>query len=480
MQNSRRVRFTGILGAGASMVLGTAGMLVSSALFAAEACTPAGCTPTSPTCQQCDQVFSDAAEKLKNLNPGCCPAPACAAPSACADVCNPDAVFNAGCNGGCGGKSNGELGDPWTLQSLFANPCKPDKGWQIGGWTSFGYRNNPDGSFAGNAQVLDDRQEWDRFALDQQYFYIGKTANGNDGVGFGFRMDMIYGLDGNEAQSFGNNPGEFDFLNGWDHGSYEWAMPQLYGEVAVGNHTAKIGHFYTLLGYEVIPATGNFFSSRQLTFYNSEPFTHTGVLVASKVSDRLTLHNGWVLGMDTGFDQLGGGNAYHGGFIFQATEATSLTYMAVFGDLGWRGNGAINSVVMSHQWTDRIQTVHQFDVFSSDLELAKPLGPFGFLQADVPANFAIDGIARNSIGLINYAFYEFNDRLKAGVRQEWYKADSVSYYTLTYGVNVKPHANVIVRPEVRHMWSPGNDLVYGDGEDLYNQTVFGVDAIVTY
>ena len=63
-----------------------------------------------------------------------------------------------------------------------------------------------------------------------------------------------------------------------DHGPYGWAMPQAYFEVAYGNWSVKAGHFYTIVGYEVIPATGNFFYSHSLTMFNTEPFTHTGVL----------------------------------------------------------------------------------------------------------------------------------------------------------------------------------------------------------
>jgi hypothetical protein len=487
MQTSRRIRFSSMLGAGASMVLGTAGMLVSSALFAAEACTPAACTPTSPTCQQCEQVFADAAAQLKNLDPGCCPAPSgCAAPSAATSVCNPDAVFNGGC--GCESGKKG-LGEPFTLQSLLpTNPCKPNN-WQIGGWTAFGYSNNPDGAFTGNGVFNDEyfgpgagltnAYEWDRLNLNQTGIYVGKVADGSEGVGFGGRFEMVYGVDGNEFQSFGNNPGVYDFINGYDHGTYEWAIPQLYAEVAVGKLSTKVGHFYTPIGYEVLPTGGNFFFSKQLTFYNSEPFTHTGVLSTLTASDRLSVSAGWVMGMDTGFDSLNGGSAGLGGFTFTINECTQFLNYMMAGDLGWRGNGFINSAILTHKWTDRIQSVHQFDVLSTDLSVT----PFpNFPGIDVPADFARDGIAHDSIGQINYLFYEVNERVKVGVRQEWYKADSVSYHTYTYGLNVKPMANLTIRPEVRHMVSTGADNTFlqpGRG-DLFNQTVFGVDAVLTY
>jgi hypothetical protein len=69
---------------------------------------------------------------------------------------------------------------------------------------------------------------------------------------------------------------------------------------------------------------------------------------------------------------------------------------------------------------------------------------------------------------------------------EWYKADGTSYYTLTGGLNVRPHANLVIRPEVRGMWAPGDQAPTAVGNasgfvgNLYNQTVFGVDAIVTF
>lgn len=147
------------------------------------------------------------------------------------------------------------------------------------------------------------------------------------------------------------------------------------------------------------------------------------------------------------------------------------------GNLGWRGDGAVNSAILSLQWTEKLQTVHQLDVLNTNNSFA-PFPVFPGFQT--PHSFEATGVARDSLGQINYAFYDINDKVKAGVRQEWYKADSTSYYTLTYGVNVKPMECLTIRPEVRHMWAPGNDLVYGNGEDLYNQTVFTVDAVLTY
>jgi len=520
------------LWAGALRALGVAGVMLGGSVWAQEQCAPAACTPAAcgPSCQDCQKVFGEAAEKLKNLNPGCCAptecapgagactpgcgqdcnscqkvfedaaarlnncntgcAPACGAPAAGCCEATPNQVFSS-CGGRHGGLFGGELAEPWSVMDHI--PCAKERGWQIGGWTSFGYQNNPDGAFTGNGVFnneyfgtpiiggapFNNAYEWDHLNLSQSAIYIGKVADGSNGIGLGGRVEVMYGMDGNEFQSFGNDPGNYDFVSGLDHGIYEWAIPQLYGEVAVGKLSVKVGHFYTPVGYEVLPNTGQFFMSRQLTFYNSEPFTHTGAYGTYTVNDKFNFSAGWVLGMDTGFDQFGGGNSFLGGFTYTVNDKVQFLNYLIGGDLGWRGNGIINSSIVTFKWTDKLQSVHQFDVLGTDLETTVAIGPFAFTR---PVNFATDGIAHDSIGQINYLFYDINPRVKAGIRQEWYKADSVSYNTITYGLNVRPMANLVVRPEVRHMFSTGaNNTFFQPGRgDLFNQTVFGIDAVLSY
>jgi len=458
----------------ASMAL-VGGMTAANTAFAYDGCGAPGCGD----CQQCEQIFADAGQKLTEQLAGmsCCgngcssEASSCCAPTS---VCDPASAASCGdllsdacgesCGEGCGESSEG--------CGLFGD-C--GHGITFGGWTQFGYQNGPDGAFTGNGAFNDVNfgpgtnprgKEWNRLNLNQQGLYVNKTADGSNGLGLGFRAEMIYGVDGNEAQSFGNNPGRYDYLNGWDRGIYEFALPQLYVEAAIGDLSTKIGHFYTPIGYEVIPSGGNFFLSRQLTFYNSEPFTHTGFLSTYKAGDDLQILGGWTAGMDTGFDRFNGGSSFVGGFIYNVAEKTTLTYMMTAGNLGWRGNGTINSIVLTQGWTEKISTVHQFDVLGSDLA----------------ADFATTGVANNSTGLINYAFYQVNDKVKAGVRQEWYKADGVGYNTMTYGVNITPMDKLVIRPEVRQMWAPGaeNSAAAPGHADLFNSTVFGIDAIITY
>ncbi len=377
----------------------------------------------------------------------------------------------------------------WTLTNLFNNGeggnTLKDCGVKISGHMQWGYESAPDGSFSGNASFLDQKQ-WGQFGLQQQYLYIEKIADGSKGPGWGFRIDGMYGLQGFDGQSFGNiNPNHWDYLNGFDHGPYNFALPQAYGELAYDKWSMKLGHFYTIVGYEVVPSTGQFFVTRQLTFSNSEPFTHSGALASYKASDTLTVMGGWVAGMDTGFYQFNGGSSFLGGFTWAIDKKTTLAYSMVGGNLGWRGLGAINSAILTRQWTEKFSTVHQLDDLSSNLNQLNPVVPgVGATFSSIPSNFNMQGgVPRNSVGFINYGFYDLTPKLKAGIRGEWFRADGTDYYTVTYGLNFKPQPNLIIRPEIRQMFS-GNHQVYtgagGYSGNIYNQTVFAIDAIPTF
>ena len=132
---------------------------------------------------------------------------------------------------------------------------------------------------------------------------------------WGYRGDLLYGVDAQKTQAFGNNSGSWD--NSFDNGVYGWAIPQAYAEVAYGDWSVKVGHFFTIIGYEVVPDVGNFFYSHSYTMFNSEPFTHTGILGAYSANDCTTVYAGWTLGWDTGFDQYDGGSNWLGGISVQ-------------------------------------------------------------------------------------------------------------------------------------------------------------------
>jgi hypothetical protein len=373
--------------------------------------------------------------------------------------------FGSGCS--CGGGLLGGsllgggdccLGEAWTL---FPNDnCY---GIKIAGWSNVGYHtantnfnfNNYDG----------------RTQLQQQWFYAERVANGANGLDWGARIDYLYGTDGPDTQAFGVLNDHWD--NGWDNGgAYGHSIPQLYGELAYDKLSVKVGHFFTIIGQEVVAATGNFFYSRQFTFYNAEPFTHTGALTTYALDDDTTLWNGYVMGWDSGFED--NGDAYIGGFKRALSDTSSFIYTNALGRFNEQvtqgGNaerGTIHSVILTEALTDKLTFISQADWLHT--------------------NYNTGIGARNTFGLINYLIYKVNDRVSLGSRSEWFNYSSealglrnLDIYNQTYGINYRVSSNLLIRPEVRTVWDRDATPFGINEQGRTSQTVFGSDLILTF
>src|SRR5688500_2105361 len=180
-------------------------------------------------------------------------------------------------------------------------------GLDIGGWTEGVYMDNNVPLSQAYNDLLSFDDVPDHFHNGQTWFYIGREADGSCGLGLGGRLDVMYGTDAQKTQAFGNPGAGVRGFGTWDasldHGEYGWAIPQAYGEIASGDLSVKVGHFFTPLGYEVIPVTGNFFRSHSYTMFNSEPFTHTSALATYTGMEGLTLYGGWSAGRGTALAQ---------------------------------------------------------------------------------------------------------------------------------------------------------------------------------
>jgi hypothetical protein len=380
-------------------------------------------------------------------DPGCCDPVDCGDPCCGSGVCGATGLFS-GIGGG--------YVENFSLAALLG---LDDSAIEIGGFTQMGYHdqiepispqpNGPAARVRGDGfSFLDTPKD---FLLNQQWFYIGKTADGSHGLDFGFRADAVYGTDAQQTQAFGNPGAEWDNSAAFDHGVYGWAIPQLYAEVAVGDLSIKAGHFFTILGYEVVPATGNFFYSHALTMFNSEPFTHTGVLTTYTGFEGITLYNGWTAGWDTGFTNANGGSNYLGGFSVDLLDGLNFTYCNTYGNFGLRDAGGddsySHSIVLNAGLTDKLNYVFQTDYLRTD------------------------NTDEDDLGINQYLIYQYSDVIGLGTRMEWWKNDGISNYALTSGVNVKLLGNLIMRPEVRKDWVPATG---------YDEGMTACDFILTY
>ncbi len=408
-------------------------------------------------------------ETAADCGDGCCDEPSCGLTDGCGgDGCCDDVGCSSCCGGGgCSLLGDCCLGDAWSLSDEVCGPCAP---FTIGGWTQVGYHSDNARLSRVNNDGLAFNDRPDRLNLHQQYFFAERVAQApSHGWDWGFRADLLYGIDASKTQAFGNDPGNWDFQNGWDRGGgYGWAMPQLYGEVAFGDWSIKAGHFYTLVGYESVMAPNNFFYSRSLTAFNSEPFTHTGVLATYGGMDNIEVYGGWTAGWDTGFDQSLSGSNFLGGFSTGLTNDVTFTYITTIGNLGARSageSGYSHSLVLDFALSNNLNYVIQSDLVGYDATVANA------------------GTNNDQIGINQYLLYSINDCWAVGGRLEWWKSDGFSYNETTFGINYRPHANLIIRPEVRHDWTPSDAGAAARGfanADEYNNTSFGIDAILTY
>ena len=388
-------------------------------------------------------------EQVASCDTGCCDE---SCDSGCDSCC--DSGCDSGCGLGLGNMSCGDccLGDPY---SLFGEYC----GWSAGGWMSLGYTSDRLPAF--NTRDND-------LQLQQGWLWAEKAIDTSNGFDIGGRIDYLYGTDGPNTQAFGTDPRGWD--NSWDNGGdYGHAIPQLYMEAGYGDLSVKIGHFYTIIGYEVVQATGNFFYSHAYTFNFSEPFTHSGALATYQANDNLTVWGGYSLGWDSGFDD--NGDAFLGGASMQLTDDLNVTYAAIggrFGEARFNGleKGYMHSIVANYAVSDSLNYIFQSDVLDTE--------------------DAAGGLARESFGINQYLIKTINDCWGVGARFEWWNAEGFAatglpagdhdIYALTLGVNHRPHANVIVRPEIRWDWDDSGTFLE-DGDD---QTTFGVDTIFTF
>jgi hypothetical protein len=338
-----------------------------------------------------------------------------------------------------------------------------------------GYHSQNTGLSTHDGDNFDTNDYPGRVQLQQAYFDVEKKAK-TDGCccDWGYRVDAVYGTDAFAAQSFGNHNNDFD--KPWDFGVYGWAIPQLYAECGVDNWDIKVGHFYTPVGYEVYPANGNFFYSHSLSWFNSEPVTHTGVLGAYTPNECWTYYAGWTLGWDSGFDQSGpdddrsSGNNAILGFTHKINDNLTFTYLATVGDFGFRSDdefGYEHTIIYDVKLCSKYEYVMENDIVRTDGT---------FFGAGHEEDYEV----------ANYFLYTINDCWKAGFRGEWWKSNQVtgqnaSFYEMTAGVNYKASANLLVRPEVRYDWCPGQEAAENAlGVDFYNRVELGIDAIYTY
>ena len=359
------------------------------------------------------------------------------------------------------------------------------------GWLDGGFVGNfgvPASKFNGPYNAVDRANE---AMMNQVYIIAERTLPTDGSAGVGARTDLLYGEDFPLAMSLGweTNPGSRD----WNSGEYYGlAIPQLYAEVGNQDLSLKLGHFYTIVGYEGVPAVGNFFSMRSYSYQFAGPFTHWGGLVNWNASDAVAVEAGIVNGWNGLASPYSAAN-FLGRIRARNDDNSFATSFAIV--TGNEGNDFSPLFQPAPPLTSANRTRYSL-IFES-----RPADNWEYLfhqWLGTQAEALADGGTALWVGIDQYLYYRVNKAWAWGARFEWFQdTDGTrvglnrpsnpnhvplpgNFYSLTLGPNWTPTGNFLMRPAFR--WDffggpPGGPRApYNDGVSN-QQTMLGFDMI---
>jgi putative OmpL-like beta-barrel porin-2 len=392
-----------------------------------------------------------------------------------------------GCSSSCGSLF-ADLMDPYLQTKEAIKNCY---GIDVGGWVQAGMTANfEDPQDRYNGPMLTNDRVGD-LQMNQLWLYAHKPVDtGGCGIDIGGRFDMFYGTDWRAAYFHGF--GMEDRLNGPDE-LYGLSIPQMYLEVAVNDLNIRMGRMTGILGYEIAPPMGNFFYSHSYALCYGEPILITGLMSDYQVNEQLKIMAGFHQGVHQYENSNDEFNVQAGLSWTSKNERLSLAYAF---DVG-RNNfmpGAffleeeyLHSLVLKYQATERLLYVIQND--------------YGYANA-APGREDADWY-----GINQHLLYALGEKWSAGMRIEWFRDDdgtrvlglgnlanaqgwdglpgfNGSFTELTLGLNWKPKANILVRPEARWDWYSGStnlggELPFDDGNSS-SQFTIATDVVIMF
>mgnify|MGYP001595852744 FL=1 len=370
------------------------------------------------------------------------------------------------------------------------------------GWIEYGLGANSWGAPFNGPITLGDRS-W-QGQLNQLYFVVEDETDGETGWDLGGRVDVLFGTDFFYTTALGLDaeplqPLGIENIASWGFSKdYGLALPQFYADVAYHDVTLRFGHFYSILGFEEVPAIGNFFYSHSFAMQFS-PFTFTGFLGSWQPTDQTTFFAGVTTGWNNFFDGQPTTGAFRilnpdypgasdtssflGGINIQSSDKTqTLSIMTTSGneistisrdpaDGSLVGNRTLVSTVYTNRLSDRLIYVFQND------------NAWQFNAHVSPGNVGQQAGTAQWYSFGNYLFWEFSPQWEGGVRLEYFRDNNGyivsaplrnegqagnpgfwaegfdgTFWELTFGLNWYPNNNWVIRPEVRYDWFSPNTV----------------------
>lgn len=324
----------------------------------------------------------------------------------------------------------------WPLMRFFQGTWLgvglEDRRMQIYGWTQGSFTASTDRS---SNLPYGFNYKANQFLLQQNWLRIERrvVTSGTEQPSFGFRSDWI--LPGSDY-FFTLPRGLFNGQLTANHGRpnlYGIDPVQFYAEAyfpTIGRGMdVKVGRFFAQFGVELISAVDNPFISHSYTFiYN--PFTQTGILTTTKLSDNLSVQAGLVMGNDN----IAGATAYPtfiGSVKWISPDQRDSLLLSIIADRGRFDqknnfhNPEIVDLIVTHKIDSR--TVYTFESL------------YGF-TTNVP-----DIGTANWLSFVNYLTYTVTERFDTAARLEFFD-DFQGQRTGFAGLYVAPAVVAAYRP----------------------------------
>ncbi|MDO4583020.1 MAG: outer membrane beta-barrel protein [Planctomycetia bacterium] len=349
------------------------------------------------------------------------------------------------------------------------------------------------------------------YELNQLYLAMGRRVDQTGGWAIGGRVDFMYGTDYYYVSSLGleNHPDNGNHWNGMSdsrdyrigRNQYGLAMPQAYVEIyspILRGIDIKVGHFYSVMGFESPMAPMNFFYSRSYASIYGMPQTMTGVMTTSRLNDRWNVilgavneWNAWN-SLEDNFSFVGGltFNSLNNRFSLAATVMTGDQIAPAFQPVTFAeaANTTLLNLYARASLTRRLTYVVEFTA--------------GWDDRDYFCMETLDNKhGRSWYGVTNNLFFQVNSCLTLGTRFEWFRdcdntiidggygvasnQEGADYFALTFGANWQPLSWLTIRPELR--WDFSNFEISGapqwktyDNMTSDSILTFAADAIIRF
>lgn len=343
----------------------------------------------------------------------------------------------------------------------------------------------------GNGTIVWNDQA-DRFLMQQAWLRLERSLDTESKcMNFGFRIDTLFGTDYRYTLPRGLFNGQLMNADGVTQNLYGVDPVQFYANAWLPNlfkgTEVRVGRLLCPWGAESIEAVSSPFLSKSFAFNWSPPFTHTGVLAISNISDQVVVKYGLAGGNDVFIDPamrlqtigaityttcdkkqtLTFGWAVGNGRFIRDEPFAPTTYGLMAEGLG-RNNFNSFDIVYTNALSDKLTFILE-GIFSYQDNAPIVGGAFGTARW-----FAVPA----------YLQYKVTDKITAQCRVEYFDdcqgqrtGTATDYFSQTYGLAVSLTKSLIFRPEIRWDHSFDRNFLYNND---YNILSAGAELIVRY